>query len=400
MKKLFFVLIFIGNATLGWLIHSGVRAKNPQQSAQTSSALRELASKTDRAKEAREKEFKNLAKNFSRIDYGEQCALSRNIAPQDRGAFLEAFLKEQDPSGYSSEANSMIEGIIKIWATEDFEGAWNWSRQIIDDNCRRYISGKVLSKLAEKDLKRALALHMEISIVDPEFYSKAPFLALQETTRKSARDFLDVLGKIPLHQGGTLDFEFAIDFDFQEAAEGISALLRKQEELPGQFPMNYMKVWGERDPDGALMWFANQENTDRLGFADILEGVEKQGIPGAASAWVAKKIEESEKLRKVIIEGVSVPSAARLNGILKALPDSNSSDRFLTELLVNQSQYSTINFTTTLSGMSSLQARLDAFAQVRKVGRDLGSNISETQYKAWGVTRQQFETIFPPSGKH
>jgi hypothetical protein len=399
MKKLFFVLIFVGNTVLGWLIHAGARAENPQQSAQTSSAQRELATRTDRAKEAREKEFKNLAKKFSRIDASEQCALSRNIAPQDRGAFLEAFLKEQDPSGYSSEANRMIEDIVKIWAAEDFEGAWNWSRQIIDDNCRRYISGKVLTELAEKDLTRALALHMEISIVDPEFYSNAPFLALQETTRKSARDFLDVLGKIPLHQGGTSNFEFAKDFDFQEAAAGISALLRKQEELPGEFPMNYMKVWGERDPDGALIWLANQENKDKLDFADLLEGVEKQGIPGAASAWVAKKIEESEKFRKVIIEGVSNPSAARLNGILKALPDSNSSDRFLTQLLVNQSQYRPIDFTTTLSGMSSLQARLDALAQVKKVGRDLGSNISETQYEAWGVTREQFETIFPPSGK-
>jgi hypothetical protein len=399
MKKLFFVLIFVGNTVLGWLIHAGARAENPQQSAQTSSAQRELATRTDRAKEAREKEFKNLAKKFSRIDASEQCALSRNIAPQDRGAFLEAFLKEQDPSGYSSEANRMIEDIVKIWAAEDFEGAWNWSRQIIDDNCRRYISGKVLTELAEKDLTRALALHMEISIVDPEFYSDAPFLALQETTRKSARDFLDVLGKIPLHQGGTLNFEFAKDFNFTEAAEGISALLRKQKELPHQFPMNYMEVWGERDPDGALIWLANQEHYNKLDFADLLEGVEKQGIPGAASAWVAKKIEESEKFRKVIIEGVSNPSAARLNGILKALPDSNSSDRFLTQLLVNQSQYRPIDFTTTLSGMSSLQARLDALAQVKKVGRDLGSNISETQYEAWGVTREQFETIFPPSGK-
>ncbi len=135
-------------------------------------------------------------------------------------------------------------------------------------------------------------------------------------------------------------------------------------------------------------------------FSDLLEGIEKQGIPEAASAWVASKIEESESSRQLIVEGMSNASAASINGIVKAQANSNSSDRFLTELFVNQCQYYPHDFTTTLSGMSSTQARLEAFAQVKKAGADLTEEITETQYQAWGVTKQQFEAIFPPTAEH
>jgi hypothetical protein len=396
MKKLFFVLIFVGNTALGWLIHAGARAENPQQSAQTSSAQRELATRTDRAKEAREKEFKNLGKQFLRMNSGDQSNLSKNVPPQDRIALVETLLKEGDPSGTSSGSYRMITYIIGILATEDFEGAWAWSQQIANGAHRRYVSAKILEELAEKDITRALTLCSEISKVDPLFESMVGLIALEKTASKSAIDFLEVLTKLNLSDKSCgSHFEFAKDFDFQKAAEGTSALLRKQKELPHAFPSDFITSWGERDPDAAFAWLATEEQNDNFSFEALLEGVERQGIPGAASAWVVRKIEESEKSRKSIVEGLNNVSAASINSIVKALPISNNSDRFLTELFVQQCEHSQSHFETLLGGMSSPKARLEAFLQVKKNGRDISDIITEDQCQVWGITKQQFEAIYP-----
>jgi hypothetical protein len=397
MKKLFFVLIFIGNTALGWLIHAGARAENPQQSAQTSSAQRELATRTDRAKEAREREFKNLAKQFLRMNSEDQSSLSKNVPPQDRIALVETLLKEGDPSGTSSDSYLMITYIIRILATEDFEGAWAWSQQIANDAHRRYVSAEILEKLAEKDLTRALALCSEISKVDPLFQSGVGLFALEKTASKNASDFLEVLTKLNLSDKSSgFNFEFAKDFDFQKVAEGTSALLRKQKKLPHAFPCDFISFWGERDPDAAFAWLATEEQNDSFSFEALLEGVERQGIPGAASAWVVRKIEESEKFRKLIVEGLNNASAASINSIVKALPISNNSDRFLTELFIQQCEYSQDHFETLLGGMSSPKARLEAFLKVKKGGRDISDKMTEAQCQVWGITKQQFEAIFPP----
>lgn len=115
-----FVLIFIGSIVLGWLIRGGAPAENLRQSAQTFSARQELATKADRAKDAREAKFKNLAKDFATMESDEIDAYCANIAPQERGPFLETLFREEDPSEYSRQSCSMI----GIWATEDYEGVW------------------------------------------------------------------------------------------------------------------------------------------------------------------------------------------------------------------------------------------------------------------------------------
>ena len=324
-------------------------------------------------------------------------AYCANIAPQERGPFLETLFREEDPSGYSRQSYWMIDKIIGIWATEDYEGAWTWSQQITNDLCRRYILAELLEKLAEKDPSRALAAAIEMNSKDPKFHSLVGVRLLIKAAFKSAGDFNEILAKLPLSDiSCNSRFEYAKDFDFQKAADGTSALLRKQKELPAAFPHNFLTTWGERDPDAAFAWFATEKEDRSLEFRDLLEGVENQGIPGAASAWVAAKIEESEKFRGVVIKGMFTLSKASFEGILKALPVSNRSDYFFTELLVEECQSGDVDFVPILNRMSSPEVRLRALSQIKKNSLNHNGEISETQYQAWGVTRQQIEAILSP----
>jgi hypothetical protein len=398
MKKRFLCLIFVGSVALGWLAGGGVSTTNPPHALQTSQTRPERKTAPRQTSTAREAEFLAFAKRLPTFFDNEDNEFSKNLSPQDRGALIETLLKEGNPSGLKSEGHSAVSSTLQVWVKEDFESAWTWSQQIANDASRRFIMGEILEQLVDKDPTRAFALHLEMSAADPKFKSDAPLFALRATTPKSASDFINLLNKIPpnVHGGSTCHCDFARNFDFQQAAVGISALLKKQDQVPSAFPMNFMQVWGERDPDAAFAWLASEKPHNFLRFGGLLEGIEKQGVPGAASAWAAGKIEESESFRKVVIEGMCQAQAAAINGIVKALPDTNSSDRFLTGLFILNIERDSQGFMQILSGMSSPQARLEAFSQVKKQGRSLNNTITRDQYQALGVTQQQFESIFPP----
>jgi hypothetical protein len=400
MKKRFLYPIFVGSVALGWLARGGISPQNPPQAIQASQTRLEGKTASRQTSTAREAELLAFAKRLPTLNSVELEELNKNLTPQERGLLLETLLKEGNPSGLKGEGHSAIHGILWIWVNEDFEGAWTWSQQIANDASRRFMMGKILDYLGEKDLTRALALHLEMHAADPKFESDVPLIALEATTPKSASDFINLLNKIPLHGGGTEDFVFAKDFDFQQAAVGTSELLKKQNQLPNEFPMNFIKAWGERDPDAAFAWLASEKHNNKFSFNELLEGIEKQGIPGAASTWAAGKIEESESSRKSVIDGMYHAQAAAINGIVKALPNTNSSDRFLTELLIAKSKDRRVDLTPMLGGMSSPQARLEALSQVKKQGYNLSNKITQNQYQAWGVTQQQFEAIFPPTTQH
>jgi hypothetical protein len=244
MKKRFLCLIFVGCVALGWLARGGVSPQNPPQAIQASQTAPEGKTALRQTSTAREAEFLAFAKRLPPLNNAEGHEFNKNLTPQDRGLLLETLLKEGNPSGLKYEGHSAISSILRIWVNEDFEGAWTWSQQIANDTSRRFMMGKILDQLSRKDLTRALALHLEMHAADPKFTSDAPLIALEATTPKSASDFINLLNKIPLHGGGTRDFDFVKDFDFQQAAAGASALLKKQNQLPDEFPMNFIKVWG------------------------------------------------------------------------------------------------------------------------------------------------------------
>lgn len=142
-----------------------------------------------------------------------------------------------------------------------------------------------MEKLAEKDPSRALAASIEMSSTDPKFHSSVGLRLLNKAASKSAGDFNEALAKLPLIDiTCNSGFGFTKNFDFQKAADGTSALLRKQKELPAAFPRNFLTTWGERDPDAAFAWYATAKKSRQINFQFLLDGIEKQGISGAASA--------------------------------------------------------------------------------------------------------------------
>jgi hypothetical protein len=404
MKKHYFALIFISSVALGWLSRGSVSATNPPQIFKTSRTRTEQKTETAGTNNVREAEFLAFAKRVSTHDYSENDAFAKNLVPKDRGALIKTLLVEGDPSGLSHEGSAMIDSILHTWVADDFEGAWDWSKQITDDTFRRFIAGEILDQVIWKDPARAMALHLEMKATDSKFQSSVPGIALQAAGRKSASEFLDVLSKIPLHGGGSTRPDFARDFDFQQAAAGISALLRIQNKLPDEYPRGFVGAWAERDPDAAFAWGVSESESLQFRFNEFLEGIEKQGIPGAASAWVVGKIEESESSRAFFRFHMAHAPVASLNGVVKAWANSNSSDRFLTELLLARYEDAGSHFfSTALTGMSSPQVRLEAIAQMKKAGLDFTSQAEQAtdiQYQAWGLTKQQLQATVIPTVKH
>ncbi len=377
--------------------------KNLLESAKTSPSRSMGKSRTERTTNVREAEFQALAKKLPTLSDEDRKVYYKNLAPGDRAALVGNLIKESDPSGRSDNLDCLLTSIIEIWVNEDFEGAWAWSLKLENDSSRRYMVGMLLDQLDKKDPARALDLYVEVASNSGFIGSNVPYHALTGVTLSDANNFIDFLGKMPLAKGGgangLVDCEFAKDFDFQRAADGTLDLQRKNNELPKPFPSNFIEAWAERDPNAAFAWLANlqQVNSPYFTFDDLLEGIEKKGIPGDASAWVAKKIEQSETFRKVIIEKMAYSSPAKINGVTMTLSDSSSRDRFLTDLLVSGHRSSNCNFINLLSEMSSPQARLEAFSQIKNDGTYLSYKILQTQYQAWGITRQQIEAIFPPA---
>lgn len=391
MKKRHFVLLFAGSLIAGWVVRSATSRNEPPQSVQApATRLRPKIARIP-AKSARLGQFLTLTRQ-------EQVNFCDHALPQDRAALVELLLHDGDPSGLVSESRIMIESMMEAWVEDNFTSAWAWCQQLTGVTQKRYIAGELLGILAEKDLTLALTLHLEMSAADPLFDSLIPDRALENAATKSASDFLDVLGKFPDHDSNSIEAKFASDFDFQQAAEGVNALLRKQKQLPPEFPYNFIETWGERDPDAAFDWLVSlgRESDCDADLDSLLEGLGKQGIPGATSTWVVGKIEESATSRSVIAQGLTNASTALIQEIQKALPSSESSDRFMTELFLEQCNVRPNNFSASLAAMSSPQVRVNAFLRAKKEDHDLSQETNKLRYENYGITRIQFEGIFPP----
>ncbi len=235
-----------------------------------------------------EAKFRNFAKKLSNPSIEDAEAFKKSLAPEDRAAAMEALLAQAGPYGIPELATSMIDEILKIWADEDINGAWSWCQRIDRDANRKFVAGKLIDGIVDKDMDRAFALHLEMTAEDPDFYSEVPMKLLDQAVSKDAASFLDLLGKLPFgNGGGGRPMDFAEDFDFQQAAEGVTALRKNHEgKSPPVYPTNFLSIWASRDADAAYAWYSKNpgEPFNESG-VDLIKGIEKQGVPGAV--WVA-----------------------------------------------------------------------------------------------------------------
>jgi hypothetical protein len=393
--------VIVAGVATGWLIRGGATVVSPPPAEESiTQSARRSASPTPRT----QNKWQAFATQFSEISEKERAAFQKNIAPQDRGAAIEALLAQGGPVGFDRELGAMIDQLVSQWAEENFEAAWAWSRQLKGEGNQNFIASKLLDKLVMTDPERALSRYLEMVQTNPSFESKVPEKVLASAALKSAEDFLNFAGKFG-HSWDTGDScEFAKDFNFQQVADGIAKLQGSDDrKLPVGFPQNFHEAWAEQDREAAFVNFT-EGTFERLGgFYRFLKGLEKHNPPEAVWDWVAKKIQNSEVSSKAIRSGLRNLNAVSFNGIIQALPDAASRDHFLMQIALEGEIVSRRDDVPSIaiSAMSSAEVRLEAFSKMHQ--DDPGgayycpldiTKITDADLQAWQITRQQVEAIF------
>lgn len=288
----------------------------------------------------------------------------------------------------------------------NFEQAWAFCRRIESDADRKLITSQFLNVLVETDPNRAFALYLGMVAEDPAFSSNVRPILLRQAASDNATSFIDILGRQPFDISITsAEVTFAKDFDFQQAADGFTAILRKKPENPfsshPQLPANFLTEWAARDADAALACFAEGTIWDFENFDNLIEGIGKQGNPSAAFAWAAAKLNKLVELGdpndmvyymntiRTLTQSNSDRRPTIINTIAQAMPDARR-DRFLDDVVTMGNFINpTVEIGYALTQMSSPERRLYTLQQL---GHRLDAEkIPDTQLQQWGLTRQQVE---------
>jgi hypothetical protein len=400
MKAHWVFLIFVAGLGAGWLIpHGSSHESAVTGNKPTPPVVRKHEARPE--KTAHPSEWRTFAKELPKLSEKEKDAFKQSLAPADRAAALEAMLGQIGPDGFPWQAKAMIEYILKSWAGEDFDGAWAWCQQIESDATRKFVAGKLLEQLVDKDPDRALALHLEMAAVGSEFSSSFTINILKKAAAKDAGSFLDLLGKLPFGNSCSGDtMVFAENFNFQQAADGLTALTKNQSgKRPPVFPYNFLGSWAARDADAAYAWLSKHPNVVPYGdFGSLLLGIEMKGTPGASAAWAADKINEPGAPREELIREFTCIDAFRqaadIGAIAQAMPDTASRDRFLGDAITLSFVDDPVgHFGYVFTLMSSPAARLDALRRLAEKDKLDAAKIPDTQLQTWGLTRQQVEQV-------
>ncbi len=401
MKARWTPLIFAAGLGAGWLIFGGGTRESAEAAKNKSAAPVVRKSEAPTVTSPHESKFHTFAKELPKLSEDEREAFTKSLTPGDRAAAIEAMLDQAGPDGIPVVTHSMIVQILMTWASEDFDGAWAWARQVESDGDRKFVASQILDVCGGKDPDRALALHLEMAAEDPDFSSSAPLDILQKAASKDAASYLDLLGKLPFGKGVRgRAMDFAADFDFQQAADGLTDLKKRHDRgYPSAFATNFLASWASRDVDAAYAWFA--KNPDPFfyeNFCSLLEGIEKLGVPGASYAWAADKLNEPGPARDAMIQSLMHPRSSRgltdINFIAQAMPDAASRDSFLSDVMTimrGTRGEIAIEFIYVLSQMSTPAVRMETFRQLGKNSLLRVAKIPDAQLQQWGLTRQQIE---------
>jgi hypothetical protein len=384
----------------GWWIHGGVNLAGfpgTEKSSQPASMQINNSQPPIVRSDSKSQTFTN---QFSTSSREEKKTLEESIAPLDRKGVLEALISQGGPGGFTEGMEEVIERLLALWSSENFEEAWAWSQKIHGSGTRNFLAEKLLNLLVETDPERALALHLEFTGTKVDFESKVPEKILAKAALTNAEEFLKYAEKFEtIHFGTGRDCEFAADFNFQAVAEGLAQLKKAgvSKKFPKGFPSNFFETWAERDHQAA---FNGGVLTGLIDFRDLLSDMGTKDAE-RSSDWVAQQIQSSEVSSKAISNSMHIPSED-FNRIIQALPDAVTRDRFLLQVVREGGvTYGPNDIPSiAISAMSSPQARLEAFSQIKQLREkdswgelDIGS-ITDADLQAWGITRQQISVMF------
>lgn len=392
----------------GWWIHGGVTLAGFPGTAKSSRPASMQINDSQLPIVKSDSKSQMFTNQFSTASREEKKILEGAITPQDRKGVLEALISQGGPGGFTEGMEELIERILALWGSENFEEAWAWSQQIHGHGTRNFLAEKLLNLLVETDPKRALALHLEFTGTNVDFDSKVPEKILAKAALTNADDFLTYAEKFEtIHFGTGRDCEFAADFNFQAVAEGLAKLTKADasKKFPKGFPANFFETWAERDHQAA---FNGGVLTGLIDFRDFLPDIGTTDTERSWD-WVAQQIQSSEVSSKAISKSLHIPSES-FNRIIQALPDAVTRDRFLLQVVMEGGVIYGPNDipSIAISAMSSPQARLEAFSQMQQLrekdswGELDTASITDADLQAWGITRQQISALFdkaPPTGQ-
>jgi hypothetical protein len=402
MKKPWALFIFISGFTLGCLVRFDVSSKHqppPPEAKRVTKSAR--PSKPSPQQSAHSSKWLSIGKNAKDFSYDEKRKFLESLPAQDRMTALEAFAAQAGLKGLDYQVESMMESILSQWADENFSDAWDSALRQPSDGLREFMTSELLNHLAKSDPQRAFDLHLEQLAIHPKFHSSAPSTLLSANLKVGTSEYLATLAKLPFGNGSVgSDEEFAENFDFEAAMEGVENLRKSQKNLqPSNFPSNFFYEWAKRDREAVYAWWSQSKTTlpfNDLG--DIIKAVEIEN-PEAASAWVADKLlgagEDREKIIQCLATASSDQVGIRNSGIARTMPNQAASDVFLTEILLSDGYSNTLErHDYAMTGLSSTTARLQAIRQLKEKHRAFNlAEIRDERLRAWGISRAQIEAI-------
>jgi hypothetical protein len=395
MKMSWGLLIFALGLFVGWQIRGN--ATDPSESVKSTTSKPVSPRPVRPAATAHETKWIAFGKSAKDLSHQEKQEAIKNLAPQDRMAALQALASQAGLEGLNYQVKSLMENILENWTDENFDEAWNAARTTTDPDLAKFMMKTVLDHFSKKDPERAFAIHQEQLASDPEFKSNAPGRLLSARLKVGASEYLEILSQIPFGSGTSgSNANFAEDFDFQQAADGLAQLMEKQQgKKPSLFPTNFHTEWAKRDPEAVFAFWTANPSLPFNGLEEILQGMDSAS-PESSASWLAAKLLNPAMPREKMIEalaGSAEDQAARINGIVRALPDEATADAFLSEVLAaNPYGNSLEKHSFVISALSSPAARLEAFQAMKSKHRAPKiEKISDAQLQAWGITRQQAE---------
>jgi len=220
------------------------------------------------------------------------------VAPGDEKAMLLALCAQAGPTGLKDyRQHSAFRSLLKVWAARNFDAAWAWAGNEVNDATSWFATDILLAELVKSDPDRALDLYAQQAVEHPQKICSMPDALLTAAINKGAEGAISFLERLPPN-GGVAggDLEFPQGFDFTAFIAATNELCQRKGSFPPLFPTNTFQSWGARDPDAAYEMILRLGENPAIpmgGWIEVIEGVEKTRGTYEATSWVVDKIQST-----------------------------------------------------------------------------------------------------------
>lgn len=403
MKKRWSILIFAAGLGIGCWVGSG-RGSVIQVISSThleqQSKLRESRPTTT----PHDTKWQSFGKSVARMSHEDQEAVLEKLDSLDWAAAMEAILAQAGPEGLDHDMKEMLTSILTKWGVEDFDRAWEWTQSCEPEAMQIFAVKTLLEDLAKREPEKALMLYYRKTSVSPQYESDVPEILMKASAGNGADEFVKLLGRFKFSASertgmGTVrrtSVEFAPDFDFRQVADATVKLMEKHGgEMPERFPYNFTAEWGKKDLAAADDWVMKNPELPFNEWSNLYLAAQESLGTEAAGAWMAAKLESAGDRKTGMMEMlINFSSAANIKAIAAVMPDMETRDRFIEDLVAaSGGNSSENNIGIALTMLSSPTARL---AALRRMPASNDWLPDDEDLEKLGITRAQLNEIVPP----